>query len=245
MFIANAVVDASMTVAEAWKEANKKYGTKLSEGTTQDIISQDSARRASKNPIPPLMGRPPLRAPDIVPDIPPHKELTARRSARLQRDENGADAVVLSEQQRCAIFVVFAQVLYAPHRSEWQGVNGTIAIIMKVLNMPSGSRDVVARVLEHGSKCIDDGIPYCADRKLQPSDDSRTCIQRFSPEEQIVADCIEKGGSHRIAAAQVNDYRRPLGLPHIGVSSVSTWCQRMHSLGMAKTSRIKTIKQGI
>ena len=93
---------------------------------------------------------------------------------------------------------------------------------MKDLHMSPGSRDVVARVLEEGSRCIEEGVPYCADRKLKTADDFSAClIQRGSADEQIVADCIERGGSYRIAAAYVNDYRNPLGLTHIGISAVS------------------------
>ena len=84
----------------------------------------------------------------------------------------------------------------------------------------------------------------CASRKLSTAEKSRALIQSGSAEEQIIAHCIESGISHSMAAAYVNDYRRQHGLNHIGVSAVSTWCERMHASGFAKTSRISKMKQG-
>jgi hypothetical protein len=239
------------TVAEATKLANLNYGTKLQDGTIKNIISQDSCRRAFKNPNPPLKGRPKLlRAPpDVVMQLPrPRKELrkSAGAFAPLQRDEqHDIDACVLPEQQRCAIFVIFVQVLDAPPESEWYGTNGTISIIMKILHMAPGSRDVVDRVLKEASRCIDEGISYSPGRKFTADEDSRALIKRGSVEEQIVADCIEDGQSYAIACDYVNDYRAKKQLPHIGISAVATWCERMHDAGFSKTSRISKMKQGM
>ena len=111
--------------------------------------------------------------------------------------------------------------------------------------MPDGSREVVARVLADATKCIDEGTPYCAARKMPATENSKALIQRGSPEEQIVADCIEDGHSFAQAASYVNEYRTGKGLTHIGTSAVQTWCERMSHAGFSKISRISKMKQGM
>ena len=182
-------------------------------------------------------------------EVPEEKRTTnsaKRACARQQHDQpREKNDDVLAEQQRTAIFVLFVQVFDAPPKEEWCGQDGTIAKIMKSLHMPDGSRDVVARVLTDAAKCIDDGVPYCASRKLPATEHSKALIQRGSPEEQIAADCIEDGHSFAQAASYVNEYRISHGLPHIGTSAVQTWCERMSHAGVSKTSRISKMKQGM
>ena len=255
-----------MSVHQATELVNKRFGRRLQDGTIENIISANSAREALKKSLPPPIGRRPSRAATepIAPKrkadkrIPNSAKRASAQAARekgdasqLQDDESGQSGpgdenrLVLPEQQRCAIFVMYAQVLDAPPETEWHGQDGTISSIIKALHMPNGSRNVVKRVLLDSLRCIDEGVPYCSARKLTAVENSRALIQRGSEEEQILADCIEEGQSVKSATSYVNDYRREKGLAHIGVSAVQSWCERMNTTGVSKTSRISKMKQGI
>ena len=172
------------------------------------------------------------------------RALRPLHASKVNADDK-SDHIGILKHLRSAIFVIFVQLFDAPPASEWYGQHGTISSIIKTLHMAVGSRDVVARVLEDATKCIEKGVPYCSARKLTAAENSRALIQRGSKEEQIVADCIEDGQSYQISAAYVNDYRKEINLPHIGVSAVGTWCERMNEAGFAKTSRISKMKQGM
>ena len=249
-----------MSVVKAAELANNKFGRRQPDGTIDNIISVNSAREALSTSLPPPIGRRPSRTPTEPLAAPPKRKAekrisnsSKRASAQAAREpshdqENGPEyenGYVLPEQQRCAIFVIFAQVLDAPPEEEWHGKDGTISSIMKTLEMPNGSRNVVKRVLVDSLKCINEGRPYCPARKLTAAENSRALIQRGSEEEQILADCIEEGQSVKSATSYVNDYRREKGLPHIGISAVQSWCERMSIGGLSKTSRISKMKQGI
>ena len=176
------------------------------------------------------------------------RPLHASNAGDKLHGEHASIGIFPAQQQRSAIFVIFVQVFDAPPESEWYRQHGTImsiSSIIKTLHMPLGSRDVVARVLEDATKCIEKGVPYCSARKLTAAENSRALIQRGSKDEKILADCIDDGQSFQIAAAYVNDYRKKIDLPHIGVSAVGTWCERMNEAGFAKTSRISKMKQGM
>ena len=56
-------------------------------------------------------------------------------------------ATLTDEQRRVGYAVYFLDVLEAPERSEWGGIDGAISTIVREFSLPSGSRAMVERVL--------------------------------------------------------------------------------------------------
>ena len=80
-------------------------------------------------------------------------------------DDDDYHEVVSADQRRATIAVHYIDVLEAPPREERAVRDGTITVIMRKLQIPEGSRNVVVRVLNDVEECHAQQTEYSPLRK--------------------------------------------------------------------------------
>ena len=89
-----------------------------------------------------------------------------------------------------AIAVYFIDILDAPHESEWDGQDGTVAIIHREKKMKPGSQAIIRKVLADVVKCHEKGLEYTGEAKGTQGGHNKL-IELDSVEMQLAADVIE------------------------------------------------------
>jgi hypothetical protein len=155
-------------------------------------------------------------------------------------DENIRDTVD-DQGHRIAVAVYYLDVLDSPPPSEWDGKDGTVAVIRRNLKFPEGSGGTIRAVLVDVYACVEDGSRYTGEAKLNQGG-KNILIEPGSVEEQIAADAIEGGVGFTNAMHLVNEYRTHLDPPleHVGRSAVWSAIQRLEP----KTTAVLVCKQG-
>ena len=115
----------------------------------------------------------------------------------------------------------------APPPEEWNGQGGTIPKIMNMLELAKTQRNKVYRVLIRTYQALQDGEMY--DPKRNPREKNPTAIKDGSQEQQMVADCLEKGLSYTVTTDLINHYLHQEGRDTIRRSSVVSCAKRMNS----------------
>jgi len=82
-------------------------------------------------------------------------------------------ATFTDEQRRVGYAVYFLDVLEAPERSKWGGINGAISAIVRDLRLLSGSRAMAEKVLIDLAECHTKGEVYCGARKADSGGKSK------------------------------------------------------------------------
>ena len=121
-------------------------------------------------------------------------KVSARQASQgLTADEPMDTASVLSEQsQRVGIAHYYVSALGCPGKASWHGEGGSISAILKVFNMPRGSRGKIKKVLVQVHRCLALGTLYDSDCFAQRGHRGRV-IDSESLEAQLIADCLEQG----------------------------------------------------
>ena len=154
-----------------------------------------------------------------------------RGSRMVTQPATYADAAVIPApkasyyERRIAIKYHYFE-MDCPERAEWYGKNGTVAKIMKQLNMPEGSRKCVVAVLHRIQDCFELGIDY--DGRINSENMGRPVILPIdSVEANVIADSLEMGLSFKMTQMKVYYYRKAEGLDPISYSAIVGCFNRM------------------
>jgi hypothetical protein len=113
----------------------------------------------------------------------------------------------------------------APPPEKWNGQGGTIPHIMKCLLLATTQRNKVYRVLMRTYQALQNGEMY--DPERNPREKNPTAIKDGSHEQQMVADCLEKGLSYAVTTDLINHYLFQNGEETIRRSAVVSCSKRM------------------
>jgi hypothetical protein len=210
------------------KGPRKKRGRGIGRGKGKQRKAKESHNiGATSVPQPPNQERPhaPKRA-EYVSKFTPFEERP--HTAQTSAPEEGP--VLKPEAERDAIAFYFLNALDAPPRGEWKGHGGTITIIVRELNLPTGSRDRVWKVLEKVQYCAENNLVY--DPSRESGQGGQNKMIKTAEEHQIIADHYERGEGLEMTWRAVNDYRESLVPPliHCGLSSVQCAMHRLAPL---------------
>jgi len=109
--------------------------------------------------------------------------------------------------RRESIAYVFTHILRSPAESEWKGHDGTISYIQNLLQIPSGSRNTIQKVLHNVVYCSVADVPYDSSIDGRINLGNSSAIKDGSIELQILADALEAGKSMDEATLLVNEHR--------------------------------------
>jgi hypothetical protein len=164
----------------------------------------------------------------------------AAAAASAVADSPDPKPPVLSKRaQRLAIAFYYYETLDAPPKEEWKQPMGTIYQIRHGLRLSRGQHNTVKRVLENLLQCIEAGVEYDGERKVQKAR-CRALLQIGTKCARVVADAMERHLGLKKTTKLLNLSRKKRGLDPVGVSAV-------HGLHLAMQPVITTItdnKQG-
>jgi hypothetical protein len=126
-----------------------------------------------------------------------------------------------------AVFYVFIDMLNAPDSSQWWGPLGTVASIVRTLEIPFNRRQVVRRVLTTVVDMAKQGLVYDGERKASCRD-INIMIAPDSFDRQIIADAMEGGFGLRHTQELVNEHRRDSNKTIVGLNTVWVAYVRMN-----------------
>lgn len=149
------------------------------------------------------------------------------------------DFVITDAMRRHAIAFHYLRVLNAPEPDEWKGKGGTISTVLKALKLHNNSYRTVERVLKKVWDALCVGMPYNDERSNKGG---RTCtIKNGSFEQQMIADCIERGLGMTETTYLVNSHLKEDGVL-IPLSRSAVYSA--HLAMKPKTEAIKKASQG-
>jgi hypothetical protein len=160
------------------------------------------------------------------------RKASTQRSLSVDSDKvESSKEIIGYEGRRLAIGVYFLDRLDAPPQSDWDGVDGTVAIIHREFELSTPA--TIRKVLIDVALCQEHGLEYSGKRKETRGGHNKL-IQLDSMEMQIAADAIEGNLGYTQATFQVNEYRTavvvPAGTPpliHVGRSAVVSAMRRL------------------
>ena len=202
-------------------------------GLTKFRKSNPSFNRDDSRPV--VRPREPIQIDNEEGALPAsRKRKASQRSLSIESDRDETlEATVGAQGRRLAIAVYFIDILDAPHESEWDGQDGTVAIIHREKKMKPGSQAIIRKVLADVVKCHEEGLEYTGEAKGTQGGHNKL-IELDSVEMQLAADAIEANQGYTQATHQVNEYRRtvvmPAGVPpliDVGRSAVVSAMQRL------------------
>jgi hypothetical protein len=147
--------------------------------------------------------------------------------------------VLLRHSRNVAIAHVFVECLDYPPAEEWDGQEGTVAIICEKLDIRGGSKHEVKKVLKNVVAAHNKGITFTGE--FDTSKMGRpVVIETDTASAQIIADALESGLSFVQARDLVNLHLEEEKEPLVTVSAIRGCYQRLG----AKTIRIPKKRQG-
>jgi hypothetical protein len=177
----------------------KKYSIKITTTTHQSVnpiatAQVDSSLHSSSDHAK-IESNPQLR--------PNHNQI----ESNIPFSTNEAHSEPSEYERRQAIAYVYTHILGSPLEEDWFGFDGTITQIVRLLNLKTGSRNVVKRVLFN----IKDTIEKQKDddeneRKPRRNGPIETKIKPFSTEEEMVTRYLEQGVSLGMTAQLTNNF---------------------------------------
>ena len=93
-----------------------------------------------------------------------------------------------------------------PPKEEWKGQKGTISTICQTLNLHSGHRGIVKRVLMDVLCCEEEGTVYRGKRVYSRWSAEKILITTNSREYQILGDAMEDRHGLCATTALINEY---------------------------------------
>ena len=113
----------------------------------------------------------------------------------------------------------------APPPEKWNNQGGTIPKLMNILGLAKTQRNKVYRVVLRTYQALQNGEMY--DLERNPRENNPTAIKDGSHEQQMVADCLEKGLSYAVTTDLINHYLFQNGEETIRRSAVVSCSKRM------------------
>ena len=204
---------------------------RLKKGVGRMKKTNASFKRDDSRPI--VRPREPLRK-DNEDGAPESRKRKAARSISVDSDrDEDWETTVGAVGRRLAIAVYFIDILGAPHESEWDGQDGTVAIIRREKKMKPGTQGNIRKVLADVVECHEEGFEYTGQAQGTRGGHNKL-IDLESVEMQIAADAIEANLGYTQATYLVNEHRRavimPAGVPpliDVGRSAVVSAMQRL------------------
>jgi len=142
-------------------------------------------------------------------------------------DDDLKKLVISRLQRRISVGVAFVDNHDAAPREEWGGEDGVIQAIMREKDIPKGSRKTVVDTLEEVSRCVQNGKKWTPEKKPVQRRPTSQLIKEGSPEQELVANCMEAGYGLIQTTALVNEGRSKKGESHVGMSAIRTAHHRM------------------
>lgn len=151
---------------------------------------------------------------------------------------NGKNKMFDNRDTRIAVGVKFQRMGF-PNEEHWMGKDGVVSEIVRGLDLPTGSRNMVKRVLEDILECARLNVAYSGSGSAG-SGGSNKLILPGSVDEQYICDLIENGVSVGIATLLLNEKRIEAGRDYVGLSAVHSAIERADP----DISSVGKLKQG-
>jgi|AntAceMinimDraft_1070359.scaffolds.fasta_scaffold22423_1 hypothetical protein len=147
--------------------------------------------------------------------------------------------------RRSSIAYFFKHYYGAPPESEWHGRNGTLALIMRRVGIPDGSRASVLKVFRDVSEAIYQGQDY--DCHAGPRKRGlNTLIKKGTPEARIICNYMAAGVGITEAAVAVNANRENIpDLAPVSWSAVRSFVKKSGYMRIHKRQQCKSGKRDI
>lgn len=144
---------------------------------------------------------------------------------KLDPEQMSPAGIVSNTGLRLAIAYIFIECHDLPPEEEWHGRNGTIAKILRTLNMTVNQRKLIRSVLQNVTACYKKGIEYTGVNKIEQVRDTKK-IQENSIDEELIATWMEDGLGFRLTTMFVNEHRQQEDREEVSVKSIfNAFCQ--------------------
>ena len=169
----------------------------------------------------------------IPPALPPSNEITASKSSDDDSICIKKPSYVKMSQTQCraTIAYYFLTILNKPSQELWHQAIDTIE---EDLYLPKQNRHRLFQFF-HFLSTLSPGEECDGSRRKMRERDNKNMIPADSPEAQIIADCVEGGGSNEAALMLVNQYRMDNQLPLRGLNQISGLLKRLDTISVAVT----------
>ena len=137
-----------------------------------------------------------------------------------------------------AIYYFYVEHLDAPNEEHWNGRDGTVSLIRKLLGLPPHTRKKIRRTLESIIRCIRSGKQF--EGKYEKNAGRHVLIEPGSFEEELIANWMQSHAGFRMTTLLVNEHRREEGKEEVSTSAVMSAFYRLEP----KISIIEKVQSG-